>query len=222
MNSMSVDNNQLKKWLLIGIISGFFADLAYILATEVSISAQVNRLLFFFFGPFMIVSIIGLHHHLNNKRETIAGQLGALMVVLSGVAHTIMATMQGSIVVRMQQYISESGSEAEKETFRKINKSVFSTQLGVDMAFDIFISIGVFLLAISMWRHKSYGKIISMAGILIAGTGLSFNLIAFPENAGIYGLIDPGPLFGLWFTAVIVLMGVSLYKMNKRPTLTEH
>jgi hypothetical protein len=213
---MIIDQDPVRKWLLIGIITGVFADLTYFLATQVSISPDVNRILFFFFGPFMIVSIMGLYHHLVEKGNVISAQLGTLLVVLSGVAHTIMATMQGSIAVRMRQYISESGTEAEKEIFRDIYKSVFSTQLGVDMAFDIFISIGVILLSVSMWSHKSYGKTISVAGILIAATGLSFNLIAFPENAGIYGLIDPGPLFGLWFTAVVVLMGFSLYKMNKQ------
>ena len=211
---MQAERHFVKQWLLIGIIAGVFADFTYMLATQVSISPAVNRLLFFFFGPFMIVSIVGLYHHLVEKGNAIAAQLGTLMVVLSGVSHTIMATMQGSIAVRMRQYISESGSEAEKEIFRDIYKSVFSTQLGVDMAFDIFISLGVILLSVSMWNHMSYGKIISVAGILVAVTGLSFNLVAFPENAGIYGLIDPGPLFGLWFTAVVILMATSLYRIK--------
>lgn len=212
---MESDKNQMRIWLPIGIVCGVFADLSYILATQVSISQQINQLLFFFFGTFMIVSMMGLYHHLIANRNSITAQIGTLLIVLSGVSHTIMATMQGSINVRMRQYISESTSEAEKDIFRDIYKSVFSTQLGVDMAFDIFISIGVILLSISMWSHKSYGKVISVAGILIASTGLSFNLIAFPENAGLYGLIDPGPLFGLWFTAVVILMGFSLYRIKK-------
>lgn len=211
-----MDNTFLKKWLLIGIISGIFADLAYILATQVSISPTVNRLLFFFFGPFMIVAIMALYHHLTEKKQLISAQIGSLFIILSGLAHTIMATMQGSIVVRMRKYLSETSGEAEKEMLRNIYKSVFSTQLGVDMAFDIFISLGVIFIAISMWNHKAYGKLIGLAGMIIAATGLSFNLIAFPENAGIYGLIDPGPLFGLWFTVVVIMMGVSLYQLKRK------
>lgn len=113
----------------------------------------------------------------------------------------------------MRGYISKADSESQKELLITIYKSVFSTQSGVDMAFDIFISLGVILIAISMWKHKYFGKIVSIIGVLIAATGLLFNIIAFPENAGNIGLIDPSPLFGIWFLIVTIQMAVAIKKV---------
>ena len=91
---------------------------------------------------------------------------------------------------------------------------MFPTQAGVYMAFDIFISIGVIFIAYCMWNNLQFGKIVSVLGIVFAGTGLLFNLIAFPENAGNIGLIDPSPLFGIWFLIVTIQMVLALKKLK--------
>lgn len=204
----------MKRWLGLGVVAGVCADVAYILPTQLSISPGANRILFSFFGLFLIVAVAALYRLLSHERETITGQLGALLVILSGVAHSVMATMQASISARMQSYLA-GAAEGEREMYRAIYRSVFSTQLGVDFAFDIFISVGVILLSLSMWSHPDFGRLVAGLGIAVAATGLSFNVVAFPENAGVYGLVDPGPSFGLWFTVVTVLMGVRLFRSSR-------
>jgi hypothetical protein len=210
---MRDDSSNLKQWLILGVICGIAANIAFTLATQVSINPIVNLLLFFSFGPFLITAIIGLYKLLSLKGNTIAIQLGTLFIILSGVTHTIMATMQGSIGVVMRGYISGAENETQKEMYKAIYRSVFSTQLGVDMAFDIFISLGVIMLAYSMWSHPRFGKIVSVLGIVIAATGLLFNIIAFPENAANVGLVDPGPFFGLWFLIVVIQVAISIKRV---------
>jgi len=210
------NNRELKNWVLIAIISGFAADACYLLATQVSISPAVNRLLFFAFGPFMIVSVTGLYKLLTHERDSIAAQLGTLFLVLSGVSHTIMATMQGANRVRMRELIAGAEGPAQEEIYKAVYRGVFSSQAGVDMAFDIFISLGVILVTLAMWHRPDFGRIVSMLGIVIAATGLSFNIIAFPHNAGNVGLVDPGPFFGFWFLIVVILMIRALPKIPAR------
>jgi len=207
------DLAKLKHWLIVAVICGIAANVNYVLATQVSISPAVNRLLFFSFGPLLIITIIGLFKLLSTRENLISIQLGTLFIILSGVCHTIMAAMQGSISAFMKGYISGADSESQKELLKSIYRSVFSTQAGVDMAFDIFISIGVIMLAFSMWNHVHFGKIVSAIGIVIAATGLTFNLIAFPENAGNVGLMDPSPLFGFWFLIVTIQMDIAIKKV---------
>ena len=182
-------------------------------ATQVSITPAINRFLFFSFGPLLISTTVGLYYLLLLKGTKISLQLGTLFLILSGVCHTIMATMQGSIVAFMKGYISGAGSASQKDMLKTVYKSVFSTQAGVDMAFDIFISIGVIMIAFSMWNHIYFGKTVSILGILFATTGLLFNLIAFPENAGNIGLIDPSPLFGVWFLIIAIQMALAIKKV---------
>ncbi len=209
---MNNDIEKLRNWLILAVICGIAANINYIVATQVSITPAVNRILFFSFGPLLIITTVGLYKLLLTKGNKISIQLGTLFLILSGVCHTIMATMQGSISAFMKGYISSTNSDSQKELLKSIYKSVFSTQAGVDMAFDIFISIGVILIAFSMWNHLHFGKIVSVLGILFAFTGLLFNLIAFPENAGNIGLIDPSPLFGIWFLIVTIQMAMALKK----------
>jgi hypothetical protein len=210
---MDKDLTNLRKWLIVAVICGIIANINYVLATQVSISPTINRLLFFSFGPLLITTTIGLYKLLSTKDDLISIQLGTVFLILSGVCHTIMATMQGSISTFMKGYISNADNESQKELLMTIYKSVFSTQAGVDMTFDIFISLGVIMLAYSMWNNIHFGKIVSIMGILFAGTGLLFNLIAFPENAGNVGLIDPSPLFGIWFLIVTIQMALAIKKV---------
>lgn len=212
--SPCVETSALKRWLWLGILAGVGADLTYMLATQVAISAPVNRMLFNFFGLFLILAAAALYRLLSHRRDTMTGQLGALLVILSGLAHTVMATMQAATATRMEALLAAS-ADADRDVYRAIYRSVFSTQLGVDFAFDIFISVGVVLLALAMWRHPDFGRIVALFGILVATTGLALNTIAFPENAGTYGFVDPGPFFGLWFTVVTVLMAVRLHKLSR-------
>jgi len=212
---MKLDNDiiDLKKWLIIAVVCGILANINYTLATQVSISPTINRLLFFSFGPLLIITTIGLYKLLITQGNLISIQLGTVFLIISRICHTIMATMQGSISAIMKGYISNAEDENQKEILISTYKSVFSTQAGVDMAFDIFISIGVIMIAYSMWNNIRFGKIVSILGVLFAGTGLLFNLIAFPENAGNVGLIDPSPLFGIWFLIVTIQMAIAIKKI---------
>lgn len=207
------DLTQLKKWLILAVVCGILANINYMLATQVSITPTVNNLLFFSFGPLLIITTIGLYKLLITQGNLISIQLGTVFLILSGVCHTIMATMQGSISAFMKGYIASAENESQKDMLISTYKSVFSTQAGIDMAFDIFISLGVIMIAYSMWNHFRFGKIVSLLGILFAGTGLIFNLIAFPENAANVGLIDPSPLFGIWFLIVTIQMAIAIKKV---------
>lgn len=211
---MDENSITLKRWLLVGIIFGLSANIVYTLATNISISPVVNRILFFSFGPMLIIGIIGVYKLLNEESNTISMQIGTLFAILSGVTHTIMATMQGSISAVMKTYIMNANNESQKELYSAIYRGVFSTQSGVDLAFDIFISIGVVLLAYNMWNHLRFGKIVSMLGIVVGIVGLLFNLIAFPQNAANVGLVDPGPFFGIWFFIVVIQMAIALNKLE--------
>lgn len=204
----------LKRWLIISVVCGILANINYSLATQVSITPTINNLLFFSFGPLLIVTSIGLYRLITTQSNSVSVQLGTVFLILSGVCHTIMATMQGSISAFMKGYIASAESQSQKDMLISTYKSVFSTQAGVDMAFDIFISIGVIMIAHSMWNHLQFGKIVSFLGILFASTGLTFNLIAFPENAANIGLIDPSPLFGIWFLIVTIQMAIAIKKLS--------
>ena len=78
------------------------------------------------------------------------------------------------------------------------------------MSWDIYISIGTMLFALNMLRHPRFGRIVGGAGIVIGVLLLSLNLISFPVPPAEGGSIDLGPLVGVWYFVVAILMLRSL------------
>jgi hypothetical protein len=80
----------------------------------------------------------------------------------------------------------------------------------MDVSWDIFISIGTILFGVAIMRHPRLGKFIGLLGFLIGHFLLVFNLATFPAPPGDAGLIDLGPVLGIWYLVVTILIIRSL------------
>lgn len=83
-------------------------------------------------------------------------------------------------------------------------------QLGLDVAWDLFLAIGTAMLAWNMRQHPRFGGAYAATGLLLAAALIGLNLAAFPDNPGRASLIDVGPLVGLWYLWVTLRMAWSL------------
>ena len=83
-------------------------------------------------------------------------------------------------------------------------------QLGLDVAWDVFLAIGTAMLAWNMREHPRFGWAYAATGLLLAAALVGLNLAAFPENPGRAGWIDVGPLVGGWYLWVTLRMAASL------------
>jgi hypothetical protein len=82
--------------------------------------------------------------------------------------------------------------------------------LGLDVAWDVYIGLGTLLFALSALAHPRLGRVFGIAGILIAVLLLTLNLYSFPTPPADDGLIDTGPLVGVWYLVTVVVMFRSL------------
>jgi hypothetical protein len=57
-----------------------------------------------------------------------------------------------------------------------------------------------------MYSHPRLGKIMSVLGVGIGLTGLFLNIQSFPTPPGEAGSFDIGPLVGIWFLVVTILI----------------
>jgi hypothetical protein len=94
--------------------------------------------------------------------------------------------------------------------YRHIFRGVFTVQLGLDVAWDIFICAGTVLLALAMWAHPRFGKAFTVTGVVIGGLTLGLNLYTFPVPPAAAELVDLGPVVGLWFFIVTIQLTRSL------------
>lgn len=192
-----------RAWLRLAMVCGIIASVTYGLAIFVPLPFRVDYLIFFCVGPFMMAGMVGIFHYLSAERDSIALRLGTMFMICAGIAITMMATMQGMIRGHYREVISGAESDAVKQALRDEFYGVDTTQLGLDMAFDVFVSTGTFLFALALARHPRFGLWIGVPGMVVAATGLFLNAISFPEaNAGNAGYIDPAPFFGTFYGAL--------------------
>lgn len=80
--------------------------------------------------------------------------------------------------------------------------SLQAVWLGLDVAWDAYIGVGTALFGFSMLRHPRFGRVFGGSGMAIALALLCFNLYTFPTPPANAGLIDLGPIVGVWYLAV--------------------
>ena len=83
-------------------------------------------------------------------------------------------------------------------------KSLDHIQLGIDLAWDLFIFLGTILFAINMYNHPKFGKIFSLTGVIVSSALILINILSFPIPPAEAKSIDLGPILGLWGLAVTV------------------
>ncbi len=190
-------------WFDVGLVCGVAASVAYAFGVFIPIPPRPEYLSFMAFGPLFAISAAGMFVFLSQHRDTVSLRIGTFCMMAAGLMFTAMATMQGSIIFQIRDFIAQS-DPADVEVWRSVFRGTMATQLGLDFAFDMYISAGTFLVAWNVVSHPRFWRGFGWAGMAIAAAGLTVNAITFPENSGEAGLFDPAPLYGVWFGGFIV------------------
>lgn len=192
--------NIIRQWAIMSIITGIGAVISYTLLIILSGPYTAIVILAGAFGPLLAAASLGLYHVLAESGNPVVLQLAVLFNVLGAATFTMMILVQLAIGRQM-----ESLSE-EAQNLTDLRVSLVGVQLGLDVAWDIFISLGTLLFAIAMISDARFGWILGIAGILIAVALLILNLWTFPTPPATKNLVDLGPLVGIWYLVATILM----------------
>jgi len=192
--------NIIRQWAIISIITGLGAVISYTLLIILSGPYRASVILAAAFGPLLAVASLGLYHVLEESGHPILLQLAVLFNVLGAAVFTMMLLVQLAVGHQIQS-IGE-----EVQNLAALRTSLVGVQLGLDVAWDIFISLGTLLFAIAMFSDARFGWILGIAGILIAIALLILNLWTFPTPPAAKNLVDLGPLVGIWYLLVTIMM----------------
>jgi hypothetical protein len=83
---------------------------------------------------------------------------------------------------------------------------------GLDVAWDLYIGVGTLGFAIALNRDPWFGRIFAISGVLVSTLMLAFNIATFPDPPGDSGLIDLGPLLGIWYLAVTLRIAIAVWR----------
>jgi hypothetical protein len=192
--------NIIKQWAIISIIAGLGAVISYTLLSILSGPYIALVILASAFGPFLAAASLGLYHILAESGNPVVLQLAVMFNIVGAAIFTTMLLVQLAIGYQLQSI----GKEAINLT--ALRTALIGVQLGMDVAWDVFISLGTLLFALSMLRDARFGLILGVAGILIAVALLILNLWTFPTPPAAKNLVDLGPLVGLWYLVVTIMM----------------
>jgi hypothetical protein len=207
---IQVQNKMTIQWIKLGVVCGILTTLIYPLLILVKMPIIITALLAAAMGLLLSLASIGLYQVLKLHRKTVKLQIAVLFNIIAGVLLNLMFMVQLTVREFMKGYIDQATNEYAQETYEMIWKSLDKVQLGMDLSWDVYLSVGTFLFALSMLTHPRFGKIFGWLGISFALLLLYFNFISFPVPPGEAGLIDFGPAIGLWYLAVAIRILFSL------------
>jgi hypothetical protein len=72
-----------------------------------------------------------------------------------------------------------------------------------------------------MFKHPKFGKIIASAGIIISILLIVLNAVSFPVPPANAGLVDAGPLVGLWYLAITIMIIFNIKWVDERIKLLD-
>lgn len=145
-------------------------------------------------GPLLGTASLGLAKLLQFPHRSVSAQLAAAFNFAASAIVTLMFLVQLAIKIRAPEYPPE----------------LVGVWLGLDVAWDVYLGLGTSLFALSMLRHPRFGFALGVPGLVVSVLLLVLNLYTFPTPPGDAGLVDLGPLVGLWYLAVFIQVWRSL------------
>jgi hypothetical protein len=195
MNNVTSSRELDYHWAPVTAITGIVGIVAYIgtSAASHSTSPLIAIPLLFAFALGITVSSIGLYHIL-------AGANGSRMALIAAVVNVIAAAqLLAMLMVQMAVY----------SVVQQPDAALKAVWWALDVAWDLYVGTGTILFALCMFGRRGLGTWLAVPGLLIAGVFLIFNIATFPKPPDTAGLVDLGPLVGLWYLVVYVRLGVS-------------
>jgi len=192
---------EVQAWRRVGIALGLVACAVYPVAVLVPIpSRHLTVVLAASFGPAFAFACWALGRILQARRKSVATEIAMLSSVLAGALVTAMIIVQ--LAVRYSPV-----PPVDPGLTKFVVHRIWDVDLGLDVAFDVFVGIGTTLFGWCMLKDPRFGQILGGAGILVGTVViLGFNFATFPLPPAEGGLFDPGIVTGLWYLAVVIMM----------------
>lgn len=203
-------------WLVYASFFGVISLPSYLLSAVFVIPIpSIERSLFFIWGPTFALAVYCLGYWLRRDYDSIALRLAVMMNIGAGMIVTMMATVQALNGVASLEKINATTDKELIWLYKAAFTGTNHTQLGLDIAFDVWMSLGTALFALALTRHFVFRPWLGIVGIFLALGLLVNNMIYFPWPPADKGGIDFGLYVGMWWGAVLVVILVQYRRQNR-------
>jgi len=192
-------------WIKYGGYSGLLFAIIFLSMAALPLPDRLETVLALLFPLFLVVGHVGLYHFLSRHRPAFILQAAVIFGICAPVLVSAMLTVQMSLISYMDRFYHPL-EQALKESQINIWRAVDSVQLGLDVAWDMFILPTVILFSIGIMKHPAFGKVFGFIGLLLGVVGLVLNIYTFPTPPINVGLPDVGPFVVFWYAILFALM----------------
>ncbi len=199
----------------IGAISGVVSIILYVSAISPFLPNVIGRLMGFTFPLLWIIGFMGLYHFLKKQNHTPSLEIGYLFGIIGAAIACSFIVVQQANFMWHDSALETATSEEVKSLYTASFRGANRVQAGLDVAFDIFITISWFLFGWNIAKSPNFSKVLGWIGCLISLALLVLNMITFPNSPASSGLFDMGPFLGLWALVVFIWFIVILNKNNQ-------
>ncbi|MGK2925837.1 MAG: hypothetical protein ACSLE2_09460 [Lysobacterales bacterium] len=199
-------------WIKYGAWSGLIFSVLFMSVALVPMPDRLSTVIALVFPLFLLVGHVGLYHFLTRHRPAFTTQLAVILGIGAPVLVSAMITVQMSLVSYMERYYKPL-DEALKAEQINIWRAVDSVQLGLDVAWDMFILPTIILFSLGIMRHPAFGRVFGGIGLFLGIGGLALNIWTFPTPPINVGLPDVGPFAVTWYGILFILMVRAYRKM---------
>jgi hypothetical protein len=173
-------------------VCGLLANLAYALAASEALGDVATPIAASLFGPLIAATSVALYLLLAAERATLAGVLAVIANVAAAALVTAMMLVQVAV------------NDVEARLSPAVNDAFEHVEFGLDLSWDVFLVAGTILFSFAMLADPRFGRRFAVPGIAVAAGLYVLNFATFPTPPASEGLVDLGPLVGLWYAAVSV------------------
>jgi hypothetical protein len=199
-----------RMWIRVGAFAGLVASLSYPALLLIPLPLVGVVTLASLFGLSLSIAALGGYYFYAIHRKTVSLQLGTAAMATAGVLVNCMLIIQFAVSATLDPMLAEAETNGSAEMVRMIWRAVDQVQLGLDVAWDIYISVGTLLIAWNARHHPRFGPFFAWPGLVLAFLLLVLNLYTFPTPPAQAELFDLGPLLGLWSLVMTIRLLCSL------------
>ena len=200
-------------WIRYGGWSGLTFSVLFMSVALIPMPDRLSTVIALVFPLFLLVGHVGLYHFLTRHRPAFTTQLAVILGIGAPVLVSAMLTVQMSLVSYMQRFYHPL-DEAAKAAQINIWRAVDSVQLGLDVAWDMFILPTILLFSLGLMKHPAFGRVFGGIGLILGAGGLALNIWTFPTPPINVGLPDVGPFAVTWYGILFILMIRASRKMT--------
>ncbi|MGA9533444.1 MAG: hypothetical protein WBR18_12070 [Anaerolineales bacterium] len=198
------------RWIKAGIAGGMFASVLYPALLLLPGPPFAVTTLAAFLGLSIGVGSLGLRQLIDLHGPSVSASLGAISNYTAGALFTAMALVQLAV------------KQIGADMAITLQPDLEGVWLGLDVAWDLYIGVGTILFAWAVKSHPRFGWWFAGPGLAVGVGLLVTNLAVFPTPPSAAGLIDLGPLVGLWYLAATIQAWRSVDWARKRLATEEH